>query len=292
MRIRAQFSSHAWKISFSIKRFLINWISIFAIIWTFLDFSLFFFSEGQDEPWKPSVWIVVGVDILIAVWISRPRLTRKVRLKDKDISIKLVVDDMFKRKDATMIIPVNTLYNHSDVDEKAIQIQYRNKYFANVSEFDRELQDQLANENHQVVTFKGSQVKKYPVGTVVRLKTPDKRIKAAYLIASAELNEHGRAIPDRHLKQTALIALWNYIALRGRKESLVIPIIGSGRGRINVTRFELIHDIVVTFLSATKDCKFTEELTIVIHPRAFIQNEYSLDEMEEYLRYVAKFAVV
>lgn len=290
MKLRALFSSHTWKLSFSFKKFFINWISIFAIIWTFVDFFNFFFSS-DNQPWKPSVWIVFGIGILIALWRSHPRLTRKVRLKDQDVSIKLVVDNMFKRKGATVIIPVNTLFQHRDVDEGAIQIQYRNSFFDSANLFDRKLNDQLQDEPHQIVIYNNNQMRKYSAGTVVRLETPKKRIKAAYLVATAELNEHGRAVPDRLLKQTALVALWKHIAQRGRKESIVIPIIGSGRGRLNVTRYELIHDIVYSFLEAVKECKFTEELTIVIDPRAFIRHEYSLDEMEEYLRYVAKYAV-
>lgn len=291
MRLRALFSSHAWRISFSVKRFFVHWLSIFAIIWTFVNFVVFYFSKSQNDPWKPSVWIVISAGVLIALWMSRPRLTRRVKLKDKDITIKLTVDDMFRRKHATLIIPVNTMFHHHDVEEQAIQIQYRYKFFESTSAFENKLQAQLQNEPYQLVTCHGVEVRKYPAGTVARIETPDKKIKSAYLVATADLNEYGRAVPDRRLKQMALVALWKFIAERGRKEPLIIPIIGSGRGRINVTRIELIHDIIVTFLEAVKDCKFTEELTIVIYPKAFIQHEYSLDEIEEYLRYVAKYVV-
>ena len=291
MRIRALFSSHIWKLSFSFKRFFINWLSVFAIIWTLVDFAVFFFSKNANQPWKPPVWIVLSVGILIAVWNCRPRLSRKVWLKDQDVSINLVVDNMFNRREATVIIPVNTLFLHEHVDDKAIQIQYRNKFFEDIVSFERILQDQLQNEPHQIITYKNKQIRKYPAGTVVRIETPKQKIKAAYLVATADLNEHGRATPDRILKQKALTSLWDYIAKKGSKESIVIPIIGSGRGRINVTRFELIHDIVNSFLEVIRECKFTEELTIVIDPKAFIRHEYSLDEIEEYLKYVAKYAV-
>ncbi|GIP34248.1 macro domain-containing protein [Paenibacillus sp. J2TS4] len=289
MRIHAFFASHAWKLSFSIRRFFMHWFTVFAIIWTFIDFVAFFFGKDQDRPWKFLVWIVIGVSVLIALWMSRPRLTRKVRLKDTDVTIKIVVDDLFRRKGSTVIIPVNTFFKHDDIDDKAILMQYRNLFYSNHIEFDSQLKEQLKDEPYTQGVLQGEQVNSYSPGTVVRLQTTHRRIKAAYLVATAELNEHGRAKPNRSLLQFALHELWNRIAERGRKELLAIPIIGSGRGRINVTRYELIYDIVHSFLQAIKDNKFTEELTIIIHPRAFIQNEYSLDEIEEYLRFVSKF---
>lgn len=289
MRIRAFFASHAWKLSFSIRRFFMHWFTVFAIMWTLIDFVAFFFGEDQDKPWKSVVWIVIGVSVLMALWMSRPRLIRKVRLKDMDVTIKIVVDDLFRRKGSAVIVPVNTYFKLDDIDDKAIVIQYRNVFYSNHIEFDRQLREQLKDEPCTQGVLQGEQVNSYSPGTVARLQTTHRRIKAAYIVATAELNEHGRAKPDRFLLQLALHELWKRIAERGRKEPLAIPVIGSGRGRINVTRYELIHDITYSFLQAIKDNKFTEELTIVIHPRAFIQNEYSLDEMEEYLRFVSKF---
>lgn len=287
-RIRAFFSGHAWKISFTFKKFLIHWISIFSIIWTFIEFTSYFVSK-ENNVLKPSIWIVIIVGVLIACWMSRPRLTRTVKIKDKDITIRIVVDDLFRMKGATAIIPANSLFRHDHVSEASVQVQYRNQYFLNSYDFDSQLNQKLINESYTLITFDQQQVKEYPIGTVIRLETPTKKMKAAYLVATAELNIHGIANPSRDQLREGLKSLWKYIALRGQREPLMIPIIGSGRHRINVNRFELIHDIIKSFLLEIKDSKFTEELTIVIHPDAFLRNQYSLDELEEYLRYVSKF---
>lgn len=288
-RIHAFFSSHAWKLSFTFRKFMLHWLSVFAVIWTFIGFVVFYVNQDGGHSWKPSVWIVLLAGILIAGWMSRPRLTRTVKLKDKDITLRITVDDMFRRKGAAAIIPTNTLFKHDHLDAGSIQVQYRDKYFSSLSAFDAQLQRQLVNEPHLVVSFNREQVKEYPIGTVIRLESSANLPRTAYLVATAELNEYGRAKPNRSQLQEGLKSLWSYIACRGRKEPLIIPIMGSGRHRINVNRYELLHDLVQSFMLSVRDNKFTEELTIVIHPESFIRNQYSLDEIEEYLRYVGKF---
>nr|WP_255654555.1 macro domain-containing protein [Cohnella sp. REN36] len=224
--------------------------------------------------------------------MSRPRLTRVVKRDDLDVTIRLTVDDLFRIKGFTAIIPVNTSFKHDHVDGGAVLIQYRDKYYPEVAAFDRQLQASLLNEpTPNIVDIGTAQRKEYPIGTVVRLETPEAPFRSAYLIATAKLNEYNRAIPDRSDLQTGLKAIWSYIALRGRKEPLVIPIVGSGRHRITANRLELLDDIVTSFLAAVERNKFTEQLTIVIHPSAFLRNAYSMDEMEEYIRFRCKFGV-
>ncbi|MGG1659060.1 macro domain-containing protein [Brevibacillus sp. NRS-1366] len=289
-RIKVFFSTHAWKYSFVIKRFLIHWIATFSVVWTFTEFAGFFF-ERDGAPWKPPVWVVLTFGIVLAIWMSRPRLTRTVKLPDKDITLRITVHDIFKVGDGAVIIPSNCLFKHDHLDEGAILAQLQSRFYNNSKAFDLALENALKHEPHETVPLQGDQVMSYPVGTVARLELQSAKVKGAYVVATAELNEHGRAIPNREQFRYALQALWEYIGKRGRKEHLIIPVMGSGRNRLNVNRFELIHDIVNTFMRAVEDCKFSERLTIVIHPDAFMRNRYDLDEMEEYLRYVSKFEV-
>lgn len=287
-RIRAFFSTHAWKYSFVIKRFLIHWVATFSVVWTFTEFAGYFFERG-GAPWKPPVWAVLTLGIAIALWMSRPRLTRTVKLPDKDITLQITVHDLFQVGGGAVIVPSNCLFKHDHLDEGAILAQLQSKFFNHAAAFDSALEKALKDEPYETIPFQGEQARKYPLGTVARLGLESAKVKGAYVAATAELNEYGRAVPSREQYRTALHALWAYIGKRGRKEQIIIPVIGSGRNRLNVNRFELIHDIVSTFLQAVEDCKFSERLTIVIHPDAFIRNRYDLEEMEEYLRYVSKF---
>jgi hypothetical protein len=289
-RLFSFFSAHAWKYSFTLKRFIMHWIAMFAVVWTFTEFVGFFFDSG-GVPFKPPVWSVLLIGVVLALWMSRPRLTRTVKLQDKDITLQITVNDLFKVGRGTVIVPSNSLFKHDHLDEGAIQVQLRRKFYDDPATFDEQLLNALRQESYEMVIFQGNEVKKYPIGTVARLELGQGKVRAAYMVATAELNEHGRAIPNRDQLRFALNELWEYIGKRGSKEPLIIPVIGSGRHRLNVNRFELIRDIVQTFFVAIENCKFTEKLTIVIHPDAFLRNRYDLEEMEEYLRYVSKFEV-
>jgi len=272
------------------KRFIVHWIALFSVIWTFIEFAGFFF-ERDGSPVKPPVWAVLLIGIALALWMSRPRLTRTVKLQDKDITLQITVHDVFRVGGGTVIVPSNVLFKHDHLDEGAVQAQLRNQFYENPAAFELVLENALKHEPNEMITLQGNQVRKYPIGTVTRLDLKSAKVKGVYVVATAELNEYGRAIPNREQFRTALNALWEYISKRGRKEHLIIPVIGSGRNRLNVNRYELIHDIVNTFMLAVESCKFSEKLTIVIHPDAFMRNRYDLEEMEEYLRYVSKFEV-
>lgn len=291
-KITAFFSSQTWRLSFSFKRFIVNWLSVFAVIWTITDFIVFFVSEDTSSQWKPPLWVILLLGIIVALWFSRPRLTRTIKIKDRDITLRITVDDMFRKKGVTTIIPVNVCFQHEYIDEKSVQVQYRNRHFAEILEFDRRLQIELDNIPYTEIMIRSKLVKQYAIGTVVRIETPNHKQKSAYLVATAELNEYGKALPNHDKMIESLDKLWEFIGAKGSKESLILPVVGSGRNRLIANRYELIYDIVKSFLKAVKHNKFTEELTIVIHPDAFLRNKYSLDDIEEFLRYVSKFEVV
>lgn len=290
MKIKTFFSGHAWKYSLNLKTFLVHWISVFGIIWTFIEFIGYFFI-GDNDPLKPNVWLILLIGLLFAIWMSRPRLSRSVHLSDKDITIKVDVNNIFDMKNGSLIIPSNCSFQHDYIDEDAVVVQFRNRYFSSPAQFDDAITNALQNIPKESITIKGKQVNKYPIGTVVQIPIPEPGGRIAYLLASTDLNEHGRGEPNiSHLK-TALQSLWNYIGQQGTTKPLIIPIIGSGRQRLTQNRFKLISLIVSTFLSSIQQRKFTNCLTLTILPRAYLQNKYNLDDIETYFACADKFDI-
>ncbi len=282
MRVKAFFSAHAWRSSLHGKVFFAHWLAVFAVIWTFVDFWDYYFI-GDNESWKPNVWLVLALGLIIAAWMSRPRLCRTVHLADKDITVQVDVNDMFESKDGSLIIPSNSSFQHDYIDEDAVIVQFRNRYFSSPAQFDEAIAQALQHEPKTCVTIKGKTVNKYPIGTVAQIPLPGHGGRVAYVLASAELNEHGRGEPDINHLRSALTSLWNYIGQQGNTRPLIIPVIGSGRQRLTQNRLKLIALIVGTFLAAIQQRKFTNRLTLAILPRAYMQNKYHLDDIETYL---------
>ena len=61
--------------------------------------------------------------------------------------------------------------------------------------------------------------------------------------------------------------LWNYIREKGELIELAVPIIGTGRGRVKISRKKMIALIAESFMKATIQSKFSDKLIIAIRPR-------------------------
>jgi hypothetical protein len=290
LKLKLLFSTHAWKYSLSGKLFLMHWIAVFSTIWTIAEFIGYFFI-GDNNSLKPNVWIVLALGLIIAVWMSRPKLCRSVLLSEKDITLQVDVNNIFDMKDGSLIIPSNCTFQHDHIDGDSVIVQFRNRFFSSSAQFDDAISNALQNEPKVPVNFKGNIVNKYAIGTVAQIPLPGSDGRIAYLLASAELNEHGRGDPNINHLNIALNSLWNYIGEQGNTRPLIVPIMGSGRQRLTQNRLKLIALIIRTFLSSVQQRKYTNSLTLVIHPRAYLKNKYNLDDIETYLSCAEKFDI-
>ncbi|WP_079504813.1 macro domain-containing protein [Mesobacillus jeotgali] len=288
IKLKTFFSLHAWKHSLNIKTFLIHWTAVFGVIWTFIEFLGYFFIK-DDDSLKPNVWLVLLVGLFISAWISRPRLLRSVHLSDKDITLQVDVNNIFEMKNGSLIIPSNSAFQHDYIDEGALIVQLRDLFFSDSQLFDEVISNALRSEPKENFKIRGKQVYKYPIGTVAQIPIPGPGGRVAYLLASTDLNEHGRGEPNFDHLKTALNLLWEYIGQQGDTKPLIIPILGSGRQRLTQNRLKIISLIVSTFLSSIKHRKYTNSLTLTILPRTYLQNMYNLDEIETYLSLADKF---
>ncbi|WP_341417149.1 macro domain-containing protein [Paenibacillus filicis] len=290
MKLKAFCSLHSWRHSLTVRVFLGYWLAVFSIIWTFTEFTGYFFTIN-NSPVKPSVWLVLGLGVVIAAWMSRPRLTRTILLPEKDIQLQVTVDDMFRLDDASLIIPSNCCFTHDHIDGDAIITQFRSRFFSTAAQLDQAIAEALRSVPAEDRVLNGRQVNQYPIGTVAQIPLPGPVGRFAYLVASAELNEHGRGIPQLGDLKSALNSLWTHIGERGNTRPLAVPVLGSGRQRLTPNRLQLIALIMQSFLSSSQHRKFTGRLTVVIHPRAYLSHSYNLDEVETYMKCLVKFNI-
>lgn len=288
IRWKAYFSAILWKHSFRLKKILGYWLAGFSVIWTFTEFSGYFFTDTNGSSWKPNVWIVIGLGIVLALWMSRPRLRRTVLLPDQEVMLEVDINDLYTRKDGAWVIPCNRCFMHTHMDDQAIVVQFRNRFFPSPEDFDQVLAKSLQHVPYEIDLVRGTQVKKYPIGTVAQVQLHGTR-QTAYLLATSDLTSHGKGEPNLNHFEVSLKSLWSYIAQSGNTEPIIIPLLGSGRHRLVISNYFIISMIVRSFLAGLTQRKFTKRLTIIMHPRVFIQNQYNLDEIESYFSCVGKF---
>jgi hypothetical protein len=82
----------------------------------------------------------------------------------------------------------------------------------------------------------------------------------------ADLNEQGNAFTTIDNIREALDGLWNHVREAGELQDLAVPVIGTGRGRLKLSRKKMIALLAESFVKASEQHKFTNKLVIVIRP--------------------------
>ena len=270
-------------------------IWLLGAIWLLISLIDFFFKESSPIPQNPNVfWMVFFTSALIATLLTLPILSVSERIKGKDISITIVVGDIFKQK-GDLIIATNSTFDTTFEDDfistKSIQGQLTEREYDKIDHLDQEIAIQLNNykpvKEHN---RRSSKNKQYEIGTIVKLN--HRSGFKSYWVALADVNEHGKPNGQFENLQICLEALWRYVSKKGHMTRLVMPIIGSGKTGINENRFKILQETIFSFVGANlteKKNKFTEELVICILPNDIISEKLDIDELKEYLNYQCKY---
>lgn len=285
----AYFSKNYWKFTFNIWKMLSSIVNIFGWLWLIVEITSFFWGSLSDFIKAKSVFFI-AIGILIAIWHNRPILAVCQRLKNRDVDIEICIGDFFKFPGA-FIIGSNTTFDtdikNGLINPKSIQGQFTKKFYSNIDHLNADLDNSLKDEASYDLTFnKLGKKKVFDFGTVAKINIKNTN---AYFVAIASLNEHGNAESSLENLQNSLAKLWFYIGNRGVLEPIVIPVLGSGFSRLTETREEIIKEIIKSFVAACVTKRFTEKLSIIIHPSDYKKNDMDLNELDEFLKYECKY---
>ena len=237
--------------------------------------------------------ILVIILLIISIIDNWPKLTRNFCIRNRDISIKVVVGDIFKQT-GSKIIPTNTSFDTCMENEfislKSIQGQFQNKFFKNNLNVLDNMITQSLSENKIIKKYDDGRTTKtacYDVGTVAEINYSEERY---YLLALADVNKKGSPLAKYDNIIASLQGLWNYLSENKHIDNLVIPIIGTGRAGIaEATRMRVIKEIILSFVAISSEIKVTNNLTLCIHPSDIQQNMVDIDEIFEYIEYTSKY---
>ena len=99
----------------------------------------------------------------------------------------------------------------------------------------------------------------------------------------SELNKEGNARSSVRMVDEAVEALWAFIAEKGELADIAIPVIGTGRGRIQLTRTKMIERLAQSFADASAERVFSNKLVIYIHPQDATKFAVNLFEIRDCL---------
>ena len=167
------------------------------------------------------------------------------------------------------------------ISPNSLQGQLALKFFqGNTAEIDRQLT--LGLRGTQSITNAAAPGKKneYPIGTVAKVISGNTTF---YFLAMSRLNSSGTASSSLRDVEDALEKLWQFIAANGNLRDIAVPIIGTGRGRIETSRKKMTEKIAQSFADAAKSKVFSNKLTVMIHPNDADRFQVNLFEIRDYL---------
>ena len=222
------------------------------------------------------------------LWKCAKMLSVSHRLEGQDISIEIRIDDIFNVEGA-FIISTNTTFDTNMADglisEQSLQEQFTKRYYDKEEHLDDRLEKALKEEEFTHDENKPRKTARYEIGTVAKVSP---RNQPVYLVAIADLNQHGRASSSLDNVRKSLGKLWYYIGNQGGFGPLVIPILGTGHSGIPESRAQIIREIIRSFIAACSEKKFCEKLTIVVFEEDYREYDIDLEVLGNYLRLCAK----
>jgi len=265
----------------SLKTFL----ATVGAIWMAVDIlDTFKLLKKSEMP----LWLLIPlalIGMLVVIFTRRPVKKIIYKYPGMDLIIEVVIDDLFKVP-GQKIISTNTTFDtdiaNGIISPKSLQGIFTNTYYpGDLQKLDVDLAQGLKGLPNQPFQKEGK-TKKYDYGTTVKLKIgPDN----FYWFAMSEMNVNNTASTKLKDLSHALEGLWVFISTKGEKVDTVIPLVGSGLGRLTTSRKKLIAIIAQSFITASENQVFVNKLTIVVHPDDINKSNLNLFEVKDLLNH-------
>ncbi|MTI68379.1 MAG: hypothetical protein FH753_17495 [Firmicutes bacterium] len=267
-----------WKYILFSKSGFASILGIFGGIYLVIEALDFFNVYTRDKYASFAFFIFFALSVLVSIGIRRPIKSISITLPKNDICIEVCIADIFEINGAA-VISTNSKFeadvSGGKIATDSLQGQFTAKYFTgNQIELITKIEEELSEIQGSIP---------YPMGTTVPISTHGKMF---YFTVMADLNEHGNAITTIEKVKSSLDGLWNYVRESGELQELVIPVIGTGRGRLKTSRKRMITLIAESFMKSSEQNKATEKLVIVIRPEDAKNFEVNLYDIKDNLNHI------
>ncbi|WKL47614.1 DUF6430 domain-containing protein [Flavobacterium pectinovorum] len=266
----------------SVKTF----IAVVGGIWSLIDIlsSWKIFNKENLPFWFLICLFICG--LIVVIFTRRPVKKITYKYPGQDLTIEVCIDDLFAVA-GQKVISTNTTFDtdiaSGIISERSLQGQFTHRYYpGDIQKLDGEIEQGLNGCEFSTIEKEAGKKKRYDFGTTVKLRHADQFF---YWFAMSDLNYNNNAKTTLKNVHQALDGLWDFIETKGEKQDTVIPLIGSGLGRLTIGRKKLIAIIAQSFLNASEDNIFSNKLIIVIHPSDVDKANLNLFEVKDLLHH-------
>lgn len=252
-------------------------LTVYGAFWLIIETLDFFNVYTRDKYGAYAFIVCLSISIVIAISFRRPIKSILVAFPKSDFSVEVRVDDLF---DVTGAIMISTNSNFEvdvaggKIAPGSLQGQFTARYFTgNQNALQSHIRDALAN-------IPGSAP--YPMGTTIPVTTHGKTF---YFTVMADLNAQGNASTTPENVRLALEGLWKHVRDAGELQELAVPVVGTGRGRLTLSRKKMISLIAESFVESSEESKFAEHLVIVVRPEDASKFTLNLYDVKDHLEH-------
>ena len=228
------------------------------------------------------ILVLLALAYVLSTRIPLSRVSYKI--PQKDFVVEVLIGDLFKIPGEVIISTSSTFDTDMAsglIAVSSLQGQLATNYFnGQTTEIDRQIELSLANESFIVNEKRPGKKKEYPIGTVARVSSQSKNF---YLVAMAHMDETRNANSNLKMVDEALEKLWVNLASKAEVGDIVMPLIGTGRGRVAYPRKKMIERIAQSFTDACSERAFSNKLIIVVRPEDASKFSLNLFQVRDYL---------
>ncbi|MBY0449047.1 MAG: hypothetical protein K2X01_00280 [Cyanobacteria bacterium] len=273
-----------WKYAILSVDFIKSFFTVLAGAWLVIELANC--SHWVDKE-HLRVEVVLGIAFFIVVLNRIPINKICYKVPGKDLRFEVRIGDMFEIP-GQKIISTNTTFDTEDeiIAKNSLQGQFTEKYYSkNIGDLDKALETALSKEEYNLLSTKSyGKTKEYSMGTVAKLTCGNEYF---YWVAMSKLNDSKTASSDVATIKEILPKLWDFFIKKGEVDTIISPLLGTGKGRINMTRKKMIEEIFQSFIDAVKkeNRVFSNCLIIVVSRKDAIDHQINLYEIEAYLKH-------
>lgn len=261
-----------------------KFFAVVGILYLCVDLADAFNIYKKDQHSYYGLIILVVLALIYVLSTRRPLSRVSYKIPQKDFAVEVLIGDLFKIS-GEVIISTNSTF---DTDMSAgliavtsLQGQLATNYFnGQTTEIDRQIEASLSREDFTINDKRPGKKKEYPIGTVARVSAHSKNF---YLVAMSHMDENGNASSDLKMIDEALEKLWVNLASKAEVGDIVMPLMGTGRGRVAYPRKKMIERIAQSFTDACNQRAFSNKLIVVVRPEDASKFSLNLFQVRDYL---------
>lgn len=282
--LRSLFTTSFWRYALFSKDALMAIAAAVGSLYFLMEFMDFLGIYTKDKYSKFAIFPILGAATIWVVATRRPVSKVTYKVAKSDLVFEVKIGDILAEP-GDVVISTSTTFDTELttglISPDSLQGQVALKFFnGNTAEIDRQLNIGLKGLSSTVNASAPGKKDEYPIGTVAKVAAGNKTF---YFLAMSRMNSHGNASSTLRDVEDSLEKLWEFVANQGNLRDLAVPLIGTGRGRIQTSRKKMAEKTAQSFADASRQKVFCPKLSIMVRPEDAENFQVNLFEIRDYL---------